>query len=66
MNRKHHTNDAQNQGWVTLNDQQLSQVQGGLNYEEIKWTFKSDAAPTAYLKVKMKPVYITSYQTGGS
>jgi len=46
MNRKHKTNGVQNQGWVTLNDQQLSQVQGGLNFEKITWTFNADAAPT--------------------
>ena len=38
MNRNHNTNGAQNQGWVTLNDQQLSHIEGGgeLAIEELE------------------------------
>lgn len=44
MNRKHNTNGSQNQGWVTLNDQQLRQIDGGVeqhsfNFEQIKFEY---------------------------
>ena len=49
MNRKHHTNGGQNQGWVALENQQLAQIEGGVdqfsfNYSKIEFENKPSAS----------------------
>ena len=59
MNRKHTTNSGQHQGWVTLGEQQLSQVQGGYAYE-----LKNVPNDSEY--IVLHSVKITSYSVNGS
>ena len=72
MNRMYNAEEAQNQGWVTLGDRQLRRIEGGTEQVAFNFTrITDDYAPSQpssstgsgnYYQIKLRPVYVTSYQ----